>query len=269
MAYADWGDPDNPRAILCVHGLSRNGRDFDYLAQSLSDEYRVVCPDIVGRGKSQWLDNKADYNYHVYQSDMAALIARMDVASLDWIGTSMGGLIGMMIAARRNSPIRRLVINDIGPFIPLNALQRIGEFLGLDPSFPTFEDFTNHLSVISATFGPLTKEQWRHLARHSAIERADSTWGFRYDPGIAETFRVGASQSIDLWPLFETIQQPLLILRGRESDTLPLESARQMVERHPDAQLVEFEGVGHAPMLMADDQIAAVQDWLKRTAPKA
>jgi pimeloyl-ACP methyl ester carboxylesterase len=261
VTYYEWGDADNPRVVICVHGLTRNGRDFDDLAKALSADYRVLCPDVPGRGKSEWLTHKEDYTYPVYCADMAALIARSGAQSVDWVGTSMGGLIGMLLAAQPNSPIRKLVMNDVGPFIPKASLERLATYVGKPVSYDSFEAFEQYIRTISASFGPLTDAQWRHLAETTATKREDGRWGTNYDPAIALPF-TGAIADVVLWPFWDQVRAPTLLLRGKESDLLLAETARDMATRGPKAKLVEFDGTGHAPMLMAADQINVVRQFL-------
>ncbi|HXH02612.1 MAG TPA: alpha/beta hydrolase [Candidatus Competibacteraceae bacterium] len=261
--YSEWGDPDNPRVLICVHGLTRCGRDFDFLAAALeADGYRVLCPDVAGRGQSQWLSHSADYNYNQYAADMAALIARSGAEQVDWVGTSMGGLIGMALAAQPGSPIRRLVVNDVGPFIPQAALERIATYVGQTPVFDDLAALERYIREISASFGPLDDAQWRHLAVHAARQLPDGRYTFAYDPAIADNFRTAADKDIDLWPLWEAIRCPVLLLRGATSDVLTRDTAAAMTQRGPKASLVEFPITGHAPMLMDPAQIAVVRDWL-------
>ena len=283
MHYTDWGDPASERVVICVHGFTRNGRDFDYLAQRLAGACRVVCPDIAGRGRSDWLIHKEDYDYSQYMSDVTALIARVGAwpapsnwfgkladflarryrsRSLYWVGTSMGGMLGMLLAARAKSPIRKLVLNDIGPLIPKSSLERIGAHVGNDPRFATFGELKAYVREISATFGPLTDAQWHHLTLHGARQYEDGKWGLCYDPDVALPLRKSPLQDIDLWQCWDAIECPTLVLRGAESDLLLQETALEMQRRGPRARLVEFSGVGHAPMLMTPDQIAAVKDFL-------
>jgi pimeloyl-ACP methyl ester carboxylesterase len=263
IAYYEWGDADNPNVLICVHGLTRNGRDFDLLAQALQAQYRVICPDVVGRGQSEWLTHPEDYGYPLYLSDMTALIARTGAETVDWVGTSMGGLIGMMLAAQPGTPIRRFVINDVGPFVPKAALERIGLYVGKAPRFKNIEDLEQYVRAVSAPFGPLTDEQWRHLAVHSSRSSADGALEMAYDPAIAKPF-AGPLQDVALWPVWDAIKCPTLLLRGRESDLLLRETALEMTQRGPRARLVEFAGIGHAPMLMAQDQIEVVREFLLR-----
>ena len=261
LSYYEWGDPANSKVAICVHGLTRNGRDFDDLALALSSEYRVLCPDVPGRGKSEWLTHPEDYSYPVYCADMAALIARSGAQTVDWIGTSMGALIGMLLAAQPNSPIRKLVMNDVGPFIPKASLERLSTYVGKPVSFDSFEAFEQYIRVVSASFGPLSDAQWRHLAATTARRGDDGRWGTNYDPAIASPFKVPIADVV-LWPFWDPIRCPVLLLRGKESDLLLSETAREMTTRGPKAKLVEFAGIGHAPMLMAADQINVVRQFL-------
>ncbi len=260
--YTEWGDPDNPKVLICVHGLTRTGRDFDFLAAALEHEYRVICPDVVGRGQSDWLNDKSDYTYPLYVNDMAMLLARIDAERIDWVGTSMGGLIGIFLASYAGSPIHKMVINDIGPRIPAAGLQRVATYVGQVVTFDSIEKMEKFLRTIAATFGNLSDEQWRHMTIHSARQLKDGRHTFAYDPGIAKNFRTLDLKDIDLWSMWDAIHCPILVLRGEHSDVLDHADAVTMTERGPKAKLIEFPGMGHAPALMADDQIAVVRDWL-------
>jgi len=262
LSYVQWGDADNPRVVVCVHGLTRNARDFDVIAARLARRYRVVCPDVVGRGRSDWLADKAGYQYAQYVSDMAVVLAHARAGSVDWIGTSMGGLIGMVMAAQPGTPIRRMVLNDIGPQMPRDALRRIGDYVGTGMEFPDLAAMEHHLREISPGFGPLTDEQWRRLCVHGAREVAGG-YAFRYDPGIRAAFE-GIDADVELWPLWSKVTQDVLVLRGADSDLLSAGTAARMAERAGRTDLVEFPGVGHAPMLMSDEQVEAVVSWLAR-----
>lgn len=263
MAYVEWGERDNPRVLVCVHGLTRNCRDFDFLAQSLAREYRVVCPDVVGRGRSDWLRVADGYGLPTYVSDMMTLIARLDVAKVHWVGTSMGGLIGMMLASQEHSPVERLVLNDVGPLITGASIRRIGEYVGKAPRFPSLEDAEKYIRLVGAPFGALTDAQWRHLTVHATRETPGGEIEMAYDPAIAEPFRKAfAYTDVDLWPVYEAIRCPTLVMRGADSDLLLHETAVAMSERGPKAQLAEIAGVGHAPMLMDEAQVRIVRDFL-------
>jgi len=264
MAYTEWGDPHNPDVVVCVHGLTRNGRDFDDLARVLSSAYRVICPDVVGRGRSEWLPAKSAYGLPQYVSDMMVLLARSGAASVHWVGTSMGGLIGMLIGSQPDSPIDRLVLNDVGPVITAASLRRIGEYVGRAPVFPDFAAAERYIREVSAPFGPLTDAQWHHLTQTSLRERPGGGYEMRYDPGIGDVFRTApALNDVDLWPIYDAIRCPTLVLRGEDSDLLTPETHREMGRRGPQAKLLEVPGVGHAPALMDAAQIALVQDFLQ------
>ncbi|MBI1209103.1 MAG: alpha/beta fold hydrolase [Azospirillum sp.] len=262
VAYTEWGVRSAARTVVCVHGLTRNGRDFDLLALDLVERARVACPDVVGRGRSGWLANPDLYGYPQYLADMAALIARLDVEKVSWVGTSMGGLIGLLLAAQPNSPIERLVINDVGPFVPKSALERIGDYVGADPVFEDVAALEAYLRFVYLSFGSLDDAHWRHLAEISARTRPDGRLGLAYDPGIAAPFKTQPLTDVDLWPVWERIACPVLVLRGAESDLLLAETAAEMAVRGPRATVVEIPGCGHAPPLMAREQIALVCDFL-------
>jgi len=262
LAYWEWPGPQGAPTVLCVHGLTRNGRDFDALAAALSAERRVVCPDFPGRGQSEWLSHPGDYGYPLYLADMAALIARLDVDGLDWVGTSMGGLVGMMLAAQKGTPIRRLLVNDVGPLIAKEGIARIATYVGRDPSFADAAALEAALREIAASFGPLSDAQWRHLATISTRQKPDGSLGFAYDPHIGDAFREAPAEDVDLWPAWDAITCPTLVLRGAQSDLLRPDDAQAMTQRGPKARLVEFPGIGHAPTLMAEDQIAVVRGFL-------
>lgn len=266
MAYVEWGDAANPKVLVCVHGLTRCSRDFDFLAQALADDYRVVCPDVVGRGRSDWLRNKSMYGLQQYCADMTTLLARLNVETVHWVGTSMGGLIGMVMASQPDSPVTRLVLNDVGPMITVASLVRIGEYLGNAPRFDGIEQAEAFVRIVSAPFGRFSDEQWRHLTVHVTRAAADGKVEFAYDPGIVVHFRElkesGGGRDIELWPYYDGIACPTLLLRGETSDLLTHDAALQMSRRGPCAKLVEVPGVGHAPMLMDDSQVAPVRDFL-------
>jgi pimeloyl-ACP methyl ester carboxylesterase len=266
MHYVEWGDPGAGRVVICAHGLTRNGRDFDTLAQALP-EFRVVSPDIVGRGKSDWLQAKEEYGYQQYCADMTVLIARATAGDgkpkrVYWVGTSMGGIIGLLLASRPNTPIEKLIVNDVGAVIPKAAVERIAAYVGKDPTFRSLQELEAYLRLVSAPFGPLTDAQWRHLTETGAKQREDGTWGMRYDPGIGVPFQKESVADVDLWMYWDAITCPTLLLRGAQSDLLLKDTATAMTRRGPKPKLVEFDGLGHAPMLMAEDQIKVVRDFL-------
>jgi pimeloyl-ACP methyl ester carboxylesterase len=265
VIYYEWGAPDNPDVVVCVHGIGRNGRDFDVLGETLAPTHRVLAVDMPGRGASEWLRDPMDYVTPVYLGTLTALIAASGADEVAWVGTSMGALLGMIAAAQRGTPVRRLVVNDAGPLIEPAALARIAQYFGTDPVFATYEELEAYIRTISAPFGPLTDAQWAHVARTNARQRADGTWGVGYDPAIAVPFRAQPAGA-NLWPLWDAIACPTLVLRGEHSDLLSRETARAMSERGPHARVVEIPGVGHAPMLLARDQVDVVVDFLAAPA---
>jgi pimeloyl-ACP methyl ester carboxylesterase len=267
MAYWEWGDPVNDRVLVCVHGLSRQGRDFDALAAAMSDRYRVVCPDVVGRGHSDWLADPGGYAVPNYVADMVSLLARLDAAELHWVGTSMGGLIGMGLAALPDSPIRRLVLNDVGPTIEYTALQRIQGYLGKPVEWDSVDAAADALWEISRGFGPHTREQWLALTRPMLRQNDQGRWHTHYDPAIAVNLRATTPQLAQageamLWAAYDRIGCPTLVLRGAESDLLSPTTAALMAARGPKPRIAEIAGVGHAPMLVQPDQIALVRAFL-------
>ncbi len=291
VAYTEWGSAANPHIVMCVHGLTRNGRDFDVLAQALQRHCRVVCMDVVGRGRSEWLEHKGDYTFRQYQIDAAALIARVtnrraqsapaqwlqalkstpDTA-VDWVGTSMGGLIGILLAAQPHSPIRRLVLNDVGPFVPWGALMRLKSNLSAPKRFGSLSEVESMLRVACAQWGPVTDQQWRHLAEHSAYAMNDGSYALACDPAVGLATAWGWSPDakvgnrnllgMELWSVWEAVRCPTLVLRGCDSEVLTKQTLARMQERGPHTKVVELPGIGHAPSLMTPDQIGLVRDFL-------
>ena len=263
IAYREWGDGENGRVLVCVHGLTRCARDFDRLASAMSDRYRVVCPDVAGRGDSDWLRDPMQYTLAQYVADMVTLIARLDVESVHWVGTSMGGLIGLLLAAQEGTPVTRLVLNDAGPVVSKTSLERIATYLGVSPPLPTIEAAEQIVRAVSAPFGPHTDAEWRFLTEVVVRRQTDGSYRFHYDPRIAEPYREHLPEKdLELWPLYDALACPTLVIRGEQSDLLSRETVAQMRERGPKAQAVEFAGIGHAPTLLHEDQIAIVREFL-------
>lgn len=265
MTYRSWGNPDNPDVLICVHGLARNGRDFDDLAQALSDRYRVVCPDVVGRGESDWLPDDAPYEIGQYVQDMVALIARLNVEQVSWLGTSMGGIIGLALAALPGSPIKRLLLNDVGTVVPAAALQRISQYMG-DRRFSSFVDVEQYLRSSYPALRYISQAQWAHLARYAVRELPTGQLALHYDPAIANATAKAAAmkQDIDLWPFWQAINCPRALIWGEQSDVLQADTVRQMREQTPQLEILSLPGIGHAPSLMEADQIQWIRDWLTR-----
>ena len=279
MAYWEWGQAEASHVVVCVHGLSRQGRDFDVLARALvaraGGAIRVICPDVVGRGKSDWLADPLGYQLPTYAADLLALMAHLQphTRTLDWVGTSMGGLIGMAVCGQTQFPlpvpIRRLVLNDVGPAIQWDAIVRIGQYLGSAVQFASLQQAADATWAVSTTFGPHTPAQWLELSRHMVkpVPGTDGAVTLHYDPAIAVPFGAMTQESAAqgealLWQLYDSIQAQTLLLRGAQSDLLSPQTARLMAERGPKAHLVEFAGVGHAPTLIAEDQVDAVSRFL-------
>lgn len=265
MAYTEWGRSDNPKVLVCVHGLTRSGRDFDFLARELSDEYRVVCPDVVGRGRSDWLGVKSDYDFPLYVSDMVTLIARLNVDSVHWFGTSMGGLIGMILANLPHSPVSHLILNDVGPDISGVALRRIGSYAGRSTKFASMQEVEEWIRETCAPFGQLSDEQWQHLARYS-VRPTEEGFIAAYDPGIGDAFRnAPVIGDVDMWDSYNDIRCPTLVVRGAESDLLERSTVEKMAKTGPNAEIVEIPGVGHAPVFMDEAQVKLVRDFLRKS----
>ncbi|MBL4743107.1 MAG: alpha/beta hydrolase [Cycloclasticus sp.] len=264
IAYTEWGQKDNPNVLVCSHGLTRNKHDFDALASTLSATHRVICFDLPGRGESDWLKDKMAYDYTQYTVDALMVIARTGAKKVDWLGTSMGGLLGMALASLEQSPINRLILNDVGPFVPKAALLRIAEYVGKQPQFKTAEELGRYIKTIYAGFGDLTDEQWAAMLQHGQRILDDGQHTLNYDPDIAQVFTNKPLEDVNLWPLWAFIKQPTLIIRGENSDLLDSETATKMVETHSNAQLIEIPNTAHSPALMNDNDISPIQQWLNK-----
>ncbi len=263
LAYTEWGDPAGRRVLVCVHGLSRCGRDFDSLARVMSSHYRVVCPDVPGRGMSGWLKNPMEYQVQTYVADMVTLLARLDADSVHWVGTSMGGMIGMALASLAETPVQKLVLNDVGPVITAVSLARIGEYLGKTPQFPDFAAAVQYIRAVSAPSGAHSDAEWSILTEHVTRRQADGSYRMHYDPAIAVPVRAAKpGKDIELWAYYDAIRCPTLVIRGALSDLLTRGTLQQMAGRGPRAKTVEIPEVGHAPTLLHADQIAIVRDFL-------
>jgi pimeloyl-ACP methyl ester carboxylesterase len=274
MAYWLWGDAQAEHTVVCVHGLTRQGRDFDVLAQALvagaDHPVRVVCPDVAGRGMSDWLADPRAYAIPNYAADMLALLAELKPQTLDWVGTSMGGLIGIGVCAHAQAvgaTVRRLVLNDVGPVLEWQSIQRIGTYLGKTMHFDSLQQAADALWSIASSFGPHTPLQWLELSRH--MLKTDPQGGLRihYDPAMALPFQAITKEAAEqgeaaLWALYDSITARTLLLRGAESDLLSVYTATQMTQRGPKARLLEFAGVGHAPTLVDQTQVDAVASFL-------
>ena len=262
LAYVEWGDKDNPDVLICVHGLTRNSRDFDYLAYDLQKKYRIICPDLLGRGKSDYVGQASVYNFAQYMTDMVALLARIGVEKVNWLGTSLGGIIGIMLAAQPNSPLKSLILNDVGMIIPSTALHRIGTYARNDLTFSSFDDAVSYFQAILAPMGDLNPEKWKHITKYGTLTSPNGALRLAYDPAIGETFINQPTPTLHLETYWQSIHCPLLVLRGEESDFLPPDIVARMLYHQPNAKVVVIPACGHAPSLMETSQIQVVGEWL-------
>lgn len=267
LSYKEWGEPDNPAVLVCVHGVTRVADDFDVLAERLQHDYRVICPDIVGRGESGRLRNPMDYQVPQYVSDMVTLIARLNVAQVAWLGTSMGGLIGMGLAALPGSPVKRLILNDVGPVLQPDAIARIAQYIAKELSFDNLTEAESYVREVSASFGPHNDAQWQKMTRDVFRQHEDGKWRRNYDPALVQpilksTPEMAALAQTMLWAAYDAITCPTLLIRGEESDLLSLDTAQAMQQRGPKASLHQFAGVGHAPTFVHPEQIQVVAEFL-------
>jgi pimeloyl-ACP methyl ester carboxylesterase len=266
LGYREWGDPNNPKVLVCVHGLTRNSEDFNTLAQELAGQFRVVAPDMPGRGRSDWLIDPSLYAVPTYVTACVALIARLNPGSLDWLGTSMGGLIGMAYASLPGNPIKRLILNDVGPSLSFPALERIGQYVGKPLKFMSREEGRAYIRSISEPFGPHSEVQWKALADSVLVEQG-THWTTHYDPNIAHAFKNLSAENTQLheaalWAAYDNIHADTLVIRGEHSDLLSRQTAQAMSQRGPKPRVIEVAEVGHAPTFMQSDQIQIVRDFL-------
>jgi len=264
LYYREWGESDNPNTIICVHGLTRISHDFDELAQVLSKHYRVICPDIAGRGNSDWFGSKEHYNITQYCADINALIAHIHADKVHFIGTSMGGLIGMLLAGMAHTPIQSFLLNDVGPFIKRGELQTMGEYVGRAPVFSSREELYEYYSTIyHGSCALLNKKQIHQMARYSTF-KTNGGYRLHYDPKIGDAFRKNYTFfNFELWKYWEEIECPVMVLRGSESTFLTPDIADKMADSHEDMTLVEIPGAGHTPLLKTSAEIKIVQKFLK------
>jgi pimeloyl-ACP methyl ester carboxylesterase len=263
----EWGDERAPKTIICAHGLTRNARDFDFLAAALAaGGYRVLAPDMPGRGKSEWLKNPAAYSYATYVSDMQFMLASLKLTRVHWLGTSMGGIIGMMLANAMPGMLQSLTLNDIGTLVSSAGLSRILSYAGVKMQFENRAEAEATLRKICQPFAISSELHWQHLFTHSLVDMPDGTVRFAYDPAIVGTLpRQDDIKDIDLWGLWEAVKKlPVLLIRGAQSDILTRETAQAMQAQHPALTLYEVPNAGHAPALMSDIEIARIRQWLDK-----
>jgi len=275
MVVHEWGSAENDQVVVCVHGLTRVGHDFQRLAERLSETHRVLAPDVVGRGASDWLSDPQHYLVTQYADDMQSMAEQLALPPMHWVGTSMGGLIAMILAGAPDRAdrypavrLRSLVLNDVGAVVSGEALGRIGRYLGADPYFETFEEAEALVRKIFAGFGPHTDAEWRHLAE-TVLHPDGDGYRFHYDPSLSEPFRQAFAMAegepppdMDVWPLYDAIEVPTLLVRGGDSDLLTPEVAQAMTHRGPKARLLTLQGVGHAPSLIRAEEVEAIVQWI-------
>ena len=262
LGYLSWGNPQSSETVICVHGLTRNAHDFDALSSILCDKARIISIDVAGRGRSDWLEDPAEYGYPTYCSDAKLLCQALDIESIHWIGTSMGGLIGMFLAAENSGLIKSLVMNDVGPYIPLEALDRIKTYVGSDKTFMNIEDAVDYFKATLFGFGKLTDPQWINLSVHSLVQE-NGTYRLNYDPRIANNFST-VSNDVSLWDVWKGVNCPTLVIRGSDSDLLTKETWQRMQTGKPLVELMSFSNVGHAPALLDHEQIDAVERFIEK-----
>lgn len=263
IAYVEWGDENNPRVLICVHGLTRNSRDFDFLAKSLARDYRVICPDLIGRGESDYMGTPIIYNFAQYLSDMTAFLTHLTVHNVHWLGTSLGGIIGMMLAAQPHSPIKSLILNDIGMIIPNVALQRLETYVHNIDAFENFEEARTYFQTVLSPFGRLEPEKWDHITKYGTRQRDNGKFYLTYDPAIGEICVNKATPSLHLNVFWQSIRCPSFVLRGEDSDFLLPDIVKKMVYLQPHTKVETIPYCGHAPSLMIPEQIQIVEGWLK------
>lgn len=263
LAYTEWGDKDNPAVVVCAHALTRNSRDFDYLARTLQKTYRVICPDFLGHGKSDYVGNARVYHFSQYMNDMVALLARIDAQEIHWVGTSLGGIIGMMLAAQPHSPLQSLIVNDVGMIVPGPALQRMATYARNEHGFSSMEDAKSYFQTVLSPIGTLDSEKWTHITKYGTLASADGSLRLAHDPAIGEDFINQPIPTLHLESYWQSLHCPILILHGDHSDFLPPEIIRKMLYFQPDAQVISLPGCGHAPSLMEATQIDLIDTWLQ------
>ncbi len=265
ITYREYGDPQNNNVIICAHGLTRNSHDFDVIAEAICDEYRVITVNIVGRGTSDWLPNKALYTYHQYAADFSTLFAKLDVEEVTWIGTSLGGSIGMIVASRYNTPITKLIVNDIAPHIDASIIKAVSRYCGSTPVFDNLEQVTKYLRKIYTAFGNLSDEHWDHIAKHTIGKKEGGKYRLAFDPAISYSILEEVGQDdVDFWHYWDKIACPTLVIHGTKSAILSAENAEEMGKRGPKPEIMHIEDTGHAPPLMDEMQISRVREWLAK-----
>ncbi len=263
IAYRDWGDSSDPNKLFCMHGVTRNCRDFDYLAASMCNDYNVICIDTIGRGQSGYYNDVANYNMQNAMMAASNVIAATSPTNINLLGTSMGGLISMSIASQKDSPVRKLILNDVGPFVPMGLNRAISEHEKSKPMyFATKEEAIKFHKTHALSFGPMNEAQLEMFTMNGLRRLEDGGYGYDYDEKIQSRIASYADGDFDVWHIWDRIKCPVLVLRGVTSKALLPEVAQEMTQRGPKAELVEIAETGHAPHLMNDEQVGIIRDWL-------
>jgi pimeloyl-ACP methyl ester carboxylesterase len=263
ISYLEWGDESNPEVLICVHGLTRNAHDFDYLARKVQKKYRIACPDLIGHGKSDYIGHSEAYTFTQYMNDMVSFLSRINAKKIHWLGTSIGGIVGMMLAAQPGSPIKSLILNDVGMIVPSMSLHRVGTYARNNKGFASFDAAKSYFQTVLAPNGILGEQKWNHVTKHGTYIDEKGELYLAYDPTIGQIFVNQAVPTLHLETYWQGIKCPILVLRGEYSDFLPPEIIRKMLYFQPNAKIITIPDCGHAPSLMEPQQIQYVEDWLE------
>ncbi|MFI4956374.1 MAG: alpha/beta fold hydrolase [Gammaproteobacteria bacterium] len=266
MVYYEWGNPENPRVLVCLHGLTRNGRDFDFLAAALLNEYRILAPDLIGRGKSEWMKDPALYTIEQYVADLVGWMHQLGLKKVDFLGASLGGILGMLITVQPNSPIQRLLLDDIGPIIKKESANRLSEEVESNPTFKSLGELKDFLKHVYATTGTMEPYHWDHLLAHDHISLPDGTYARAYDPQLFMSFLPMLHGDIAFWPVFKAIHIPIFVLHGEQSVVLTPDICAEMKQYQPTITIVDLPGITHCPSLMDERIIGIVKHWAEQFA---
>ena len=264
MVYYEWGNPQNPRVLVCLHGLTRNSRDFDFLAAALHNDYRILAPDLIGRGKSDWLKDPELYTIHQYVADMMGWMHQLGLKEVDWLGVSLGGIIGMLIAGLPHSPVQHLALVDIGPIVKRTSVVHLSSEVAENPVFKSLGELKDFLKKTYATTGTMESYHWDHLLAYDHITLPDGTFARAYDPELFRSFVPMQHEDIVFWPVFEALHLPMFVLHGEKSVVLTPDICAEMKRLQPSITFVDLPGITHAPSMMDEKHIGLVKQWLEQ-----
>ncbi len=265
LAYLDYGDVNNPNVLICAHGLTRNAYDFEKIARVMQNNFRVIAIDYPGRGDSDYFTDKKSYNYYVYLKDTLLLLKKLKIKNPFWLGTSMGGIIGMAIGCFYPRILRGLILNDIGPSMPLSTVKKIGKYASLEPKFIDLELAKQHLKMIYKESGIKEEEDWNFLTKNSFKINSSNQYQMNYDPTIVSGMEIDKAKSkdVDMWKIWRKIKCPILVIHGAKSNILSVETVEKMQQsKQIDIYVVDY--AGHAPALTNADQIDPIKNWLNK-----